>query len=117
MKDVLICATTTSGAQSVMMDGTTTMLVWLADKLASHLPVHTKEFNYTRIAIFFSPHTDAAVGRSALFGRGTGPILLDEVACTGSESSLFRCPNRGIGNHNCGHHEDASVICTGIDPQ
>ena len=59
-------------------------------------------------------YTDAAVGRSDLFGRGIGHILLDEVACTGRESGLFSCPNRGIGIHNCGHHEDAGVICTGM---
>ena len=35
MKDVLNCATIISGVQSVMMDGTTVMPVWLADKLAS----------------------------------------------------------------------------------
>ena len=33
MKDVLSCVTTTSGAQSVTMDGTTVMPVWPADKL------------------------------------------------------------------------------------
>ena len=32
-KDVLSCATTTCGAQSVTMDGTTLMPVWLVDKL------------------------------------------------------------------------------------
>ena len=33
MKDVLNCATMTSGAQSVMMDGVMMMLLWPADKL------------------------------------------------------------------------------------
>ena len=33
VKDVLNCATVASGALSVMMDGTTMTLVWLADKL------------------------------------------------------------------------------------
>ena len=39
MKVVLNCATPTSGAQSVMMDGTVMMLVWPVDKLDSHLMV------------------------------------------------------------------------------
>ena len=39
MKVVLNCATPTSGAQSVMMDGTIMMLAWHVDKLDSHLMV------------------------------------------------------------------------------
>ncbi|XP_071479262.1 scavenger receptor cysteine-rich domain-containing protein DMBT1-like [Diadema antillarum] len=48
----------------------------------------------------------------AEFGPGTGPILLDNLMCRGSEISLFTCPHEGIGVHNCGHHEDAGVVCS-----
>ena len=49
---------------------------------------------------------------SARFGAGSGKIWLDDVACSGSESSLDNCWYRGWGIHNCYHREDASVICS-----
>ena len=49
---------------------------------------------------------------SAFFGEGTGPIWLDEVSCTGSESELLECPHNSVGNDNCIHSEDASVRCS-----
>ena len=50
------------------------------------------------------------------FGGGTGPILLDEVQCVGSEDSLMECGHAGIGVHNCFRFEDAGVQCLTGDP-
>ena len=49
----------------------------------------------------------------ASFGRGTGPIWLDNVACGGTESKLISCPaiNAYYENHDCDHQEDAGVRC------
>ena len=46
----------------------------------------------------------------ARYGAGTGPIVMDDIGCTGSEERLMDCPFSL--NHNCGHNKDASVRCT-----
>ena len=50
---------------------------------------------------------------SAYFGQGTGEIWLDDVACSGNEMSVTLCQHKGFGTHNCGHGEDAGVVCSG----
>ena len=51
-----------------------------------------------------------AIARSSVYyGQGSGPILLDDVACVGNESRLVDCPY--TANHNCVHNEDIGVLC------
>lgn len=47
----------------------------------------------------------------AQYGGGAGPIYLDEVSCTGSETQLLECRNFGIGRYDCSHFEDVGVDC------
>ncbi|KAJ8022422.1 Deleted in malignant brain tumors 1 protein [Holothuria leucospilota] len=36
---------------------------------------------------------------------------MDGLHCSGYESSLSDCPHNGFGQHDCGHYEDAGVLC------
>ncbi|XP_058428541.1 antigen WC1.1-like [Marmota monax] len=50
----------------------------------------------------------------AQFGEGSGPIWLTDLACTGEEDYLWKCPILSQGENNCRHSKDAGVICSGF---
>ncbi|XP_037326813.2 neurotrypsin isoform X1 [Pungitius pungitius] len=45
------------------------------------------------------------------FGVGSGPILLDDVSCTGKEPGLLLCSRKEWLRHDCTHHEDVNIKC------
>ncbi|XP_072021373.1 scavenger receptor cysteine-rich domain-containing protein DMBT1-like [Amphiura filiformis] len=52
-----------------------------------------------------------SISTAAQYGEGSGDILLDDVTCSGEESALGYCMHSGYGVNNCGHSEDAGVLC------
>ncbi|XP_076153331.1 scavenger receptor cysteine-rich domain-containing protein DMBT1-like [Alosa pseudoharengus] len=52
--------------------------------------------------------------KGAQFGPGSGGIWMSDVECVGSESRVKDCKSQRWGAENCGHHQDAGVICSGV---
>ena len=56
-------------------------------------------------------HVGALSLSSQVYGAGGGPINMDNVACTGRETTLAQCPYDSHTS-DCSHAEDAGVRCT-----
>ena len=69
-----------------------------ADALVACRQLGFSEFGATNVAYLDAPD-------------GTGQIWLNNVECSGTESSLFDCNADPLGSHNCKHYEDAGVSC------
>ena len=63
------------------------------------------------IIVLFLLFIVAIAVTGAAFGRGTGPLVLNSVGCTGTESSLLSCSHRVVGVTTCSHYNDAGVVC------
>ena len=54
------------------------------------------------------PNASGAV-QGGYYGRGTGPIYLDDLRCSGLERNLGSCMH--ADGRNCRHEMDAGIIC------
>ena len=80
---------------------------------------------YHKLFKLYSPNNDlllyiycvgATYYSNAHFGQGSGPILLDNVGCSGGETRLLDCANYGgvgLYSSSCSHDDDAGVRCNG----
>lgn len=59
------------------------------------------------------PWYNAVEHHDAYYGQGTLPILVDEVTCLGTESSIFECSHAAWYKPDCHHGEDVGVSCRG----
>uniref|UniRef100_A0AAY5K703 Neurotrypsin n=1 Tax=Esox lucius TaxID=8010 RepID=A0AAY5K703_ESOLU len=57
----------------------------------------------------------AEVVTDGTFGEGSGIILLDDVLCEGTESSLLDCRHGIWGRSDCSHREDVGVASSGVE--
>ena len=58
--------------------------------------------------------TGAVAFRRAQFGPGSGPVFLDQLVCSGSETSVLECERHTpLGLPTCDHSQDAGVRCVG----
>lgn len=62
--------------------------------------------------MFLYDRENAVAYGSAQFGPGTGPIIYDDLVCTGNESDLSDCRHAVLDHTNCHHSKDVGVSCS-----
>ena len=100
-----------SGELCVIISGVCRMRVWYADNWDCLLDVRTLSCTATPPTYHAPPISPQAVASrsNASLGPGSGPILLDDVECTGSEESLTFCGHSTIVS--CAYRENVGVTC------
>lgn len=69
-------------------------------------------FSVDKILIFFFFSKKCCRGINLrTLGAGRGHKWMNDVDCTGNETSLAKCDFKGFVIHNCCHSEDPRVRC------
>ena len=63
------------------------------------------------IIICFAEYVGVNVFRDELFGRGSGPVFISRLTCSGTETGILECGHRTV--HSCSHDNDVSIECIG----
>ena len=98
-----------------MTPGEVLMLLWCVGSWGILLKVGRMVCKRSLLVLFrftFVP-TDAVSFHRAHFGAGTGPIHLNNVDCSGSETKLINCSHNSYFRCYSGHLEDVGVRCQG----
>ena len=56
----------------------------------------------------------ATYSTSSTFGSGTGPVLLGDIDCFGTETNLLECSQTPFVGQYCTHGRDVGLTCEGI---
>lgn len=67
-------------------------------------------YSYNSVTRFHRPSSAVAV-TDKRFGSGSGPIWMDDVICSATETRLTDCQFNNWNNTDCTHEEDVGVIC------
>ena len=115
-REGLRCASEDTGALCAVTDGQRKMHLLYANKpdltpsVSCTFHTHTQNvLCCINLSILLGPVplTDG------LFGRGSGPVHMTFVRCTGDERMLSVCEHVSVlGTVNCHHARDAGVVCT-----
>ncbi len=86
------------------------------EHLTTKLHTHRSNFLSSPVSPPARPVGVAYAVGGAVFGGGSGLIILDNVECSGEEMSLLECAAHPYGVHNCDTSEDAGVFCPSKSP-
>ena len=97
------------------------ILIALANNIYKVIPTETKNKdskamivemdNLSKAKLFAVVHRYGGRDLRNQYGAGSGQIWLDNVQCTGTETSIAHCRHSSWGSHNCRHSDDVSVSC------
>lgn len=56
-----------------------------------------------------------AIALSGFYADRNRPILINDLNCTGSETSFLNCPFNSLVDYRCDRYADAAIVCQGVN--